>query len=69
MFNLPISIILYVWYTDAAHTQLLASSIFLNQEYYISQPVSRGKSFYWEVDRNIIKTSWLASILIIIYTS
>jgi hypothetical protein len=28
VFNLPLSIIIYVLYTDAAHTSLLASSIF-----------------------------------------
>jgi hypothetical protein len=27
VFNLPLSIIIYVLYTDAAHTSLLASSI------------------------------------------
>jgi hypothetical protein len=30
VFNLPLSIILYVLYTDAAHTSLLTSSIFMN---------------------------------------
>jgi hypothetical protein len=30
VFNLPLSFIIHVLYTDAAHTSLLASSIFYN---------------------------------------
>jgi hypothetical protein len=44
VFNLPLSIILYVLYTNAAHTSLLTSSIF----FIIARSMAMCKHLFWK---------------------